>query len=105
MPPTPCCFATRSLFAPSWPTLPTRCAPIAAALTGVHRFQPALTTAPVALSLPASDAATLRATALASVPPNQAARPTSCIERDRVFRAMAGLPGEVVATCLPPVPP
>src|SRR4051795_3046564 len=91
MPPTPCCFATRSLFAPSWPTLPARCAPMAAALTGVHRFQPALATAPVAEALPASAEAALRATALASVPPNQAARPTSCSERDRVLRAMAGL--------------
>src|SRR3954452_5672866 len=91
MPPAPFCWATRSLLAPSWPTLPTMCAPIAAALTGVHRSQPALATAPVALSLPASAAAALRATALARVPPNQAARPTSCSERDRVLGAMAGL--------------
>src|SRR5829696_425781 len=88
MPATPCWAATRSLLARSWPTLPTRCAPMAAALTGVHRSQPALATRPVAESLPASPAAAFSATALASVPPNQAERPRSCRVRDRVLRAM-----------------
>src|SRR3954452_9886386 len=64
---------------------------MAAALTGVQRFQPALVTAPTDLSLPASAAAAFRATALARVPPNQAARPTSWRERDSVLRAMAEL--------------
>src|SRR4051795_10841510 len=64
---------------------------MAAALTGVQRFQPALVTAPTFLSLPASAAAAFRATALARVPPNQAARPTSWRERDSVLRAMAEL--------------
>src|SRR3712207_2399363 len=58
---------------------------MASALTGVQRFQPSLATRPV--SLPASAAAALRATALARVPPNQADRPRSCRERARVLRA------------------
>jgi hypothetical protein len=35
---------------------------------------------------------------LASVPPNQAARPTSCKERDRVLRAMGNLREEGTGT-------
>ena len=53
---------------------------MAAVFTGVHRSQPTLATAPVPLGESAS-----AADALASVPPNQAARPTSWSERDRVF--------------------
>ena len=60
---------------------------MATALTGVQRSQPALATRPVAESLPASAAAAFSATALASVPPNQAERPRSCRDRDRVLRA------------------
>src|SRR5215218_10698066 len=94
MPATPFCWATRPLLALSWPTLPTRWAPMARALTGVHRFQPSLATRPV--SPPASAAAAFRATALARVPPNQADRPRSCSERDRVLRATGELLGSSV---------
>src|SRR3954452_7991769 len=90
---TPLWRATRSLSPISWPTLPARWAPIAAALTGVHRSQPALVTAPVLEALPASAAAAFSATALASVPPNQADRPTSCRARERVRRAIRVLLG------------
>src|SRR4051812_5536038 len=78
---------------------------MAAALTGVQRSQPALVTRPVAASLPASPAAALRATALASVPPNQAERPRSWSVRDRVLRAMVSSWGwGVVRPSLPPSP-
>jgi hypothetical protein len=50
---------------------------MAAAFTGVQRSQPAFATRPTAESLPASPAAAFKATALASVPPNQAERPKS----------------------------
>src|SRR4051795_13090752 len=93
MPATPCWAATRSLFPTGWPTLPTRGRPIAAAFTGVQRSQPTLATAPVPVAESACAAAGLSATALASVPPNQADRPTSCRDRDRVSRAMGGLQG------------
>src|SRR5206468_3414266 len=63
-------------------------------LTGVHRFQPTLATRPVLFWPVASPAAALRATALASVPPNQAARPRSWKARDRVLRAMMSLRGQ-----------
>jgi len=66
-------------------------APIATALTGAQRFQPVFTTLPVPLGSPASEAAEFSAMALANVPPNQAARPTSCSERERVLRATGGL--------------
>src|SRR3954469_9050304 len=62
--------------------------PIAAAFTGVQRFHPVLATAPTSLGMVASAAAGLSATALANVPPNQAAKPTSCSDRDRVLRAI-----------------
>src|SRR5918994_1276988 len=75
--PTPFWAFIRSVFPASCPTLPMRCAPIAAALTGVQRSQPAFATAPVVLAVAASEDAGLRATALASVPPNHAERPTS----------------------------
>src|SRR4051794_2328452 len=88
MPAPPCWAAPRSLFARSCPPLPIRWAPMAAALTGVQRSQPAFATRPVAESEPASPAAAFSATAFASVPPNQADRPTSCSVRDRVLRAM-----------------
>src|SRR4051794_34512085 len=91
MPATPCWAATRSLFPTSWPMLPARCRPIAAAFTGVQRSQPTLATAPVPVAESASAAAGLSATALASVPPNQADRPTSCRDRERVSRAMGEL--------------
>src|SRR5688500_15431258 len=90
---TPSCRATRSLCAASCPTLPTRCAPMARALTGVQRSQPALATRPVSRSLPASAAAAFRATALARVPPNQADSPRSCRARETVLRATAMLLG------------
>src|SRR4051794_41543502 len=62
---------------------------MAAALTGVHRSQPAFTTRPVLAWSAAFPAAALRATALARVPPNHAARPTSCSERETVLVDMA----------------
>src|SRR3954464_3918625 len=65
---------------------------MAAALTGVHRSQPAFTTRPVLAWSPACPAAVLSATALARVPPNHAARPTSCSERETVLVDM-GSPG------------
>src|SRR3954469_833962 len=99
---TPLWRATRSLSPISWPTLPARWAPIAAALTGVHRSQPALVTAPVLESLPASAAAAFSATALARVPPNHADRPTSCRARERVRRAIRVLLG--TGTGPPPTP-
>src|SRR3712207_9183273 len=89
MPATPCCWATRPRLPISWPTLPTRCAPIAAALTGVQRSQPAFATAPVREADPASAEAGLSATALGSVPPNQAESPTSGREREVEVRATA----------------
>ena len=58
---------------------------MAAPLTGVHRSQPAFTTRPVLAWSAACPAAALRATALARVPPNHAARPTSCSERETVL--------------------
>src|SRR3712207_4228378 len=61
---------------------------MAAALTGVHRSHPTFATAPVRLDRPAAAAARLSATALASVPPNQAARPTSCSEREMTLFCM-----------------
>src|SRR4026208_1762008 len=61
---------------------------MAAAFTGVHLSHPAFAPAPVPLLPSACAAAGLSATALASVPPNQAARPTSCSERDTVLRAI-----------------
>src|SRR3712207_2526278 len=70
-------------------------AAIAAALTGVQRSHPTFATAPVRLDRPASAAAGLRATALASVPPNQAARPMSCSALETVFVAMGESPWEV----------
>src|SRR5215203_7127498 len=51
---------------------------MATALTGVHASQPALATRPASLASVVWPAARLSATALASVPPNHAARPTSC---------------------------
>src|SRR5512132_33270 len=69
--------------------LPARCIPIATALTGVHRSQPVLVTAPTSLGVVALAAAVFSATALAKVPPNQAARPRSCSDREGVLRAMA----------------
>src|SRR4051794_10546901 len=78
MVPTPFWPATRPLFPTSWPALPTRCAPMAAAFTGVHRFHPSLATAPESAGSIVAPAARFRATAFASVPPNQAASPTSC---------------------------
>src|SRR4051794_30681079 len=62
---------------------------MAAALTGVHLSQPAFTTRPVLAWSAAFPAAALRATALARVPPNHAARPTSCSERETVLVDMA----------------
>ena len=59
--------------------------PMAAALTGVQRSQPVLATRPVLAWSAACPAAGLSATALASVPPNHAERPTSCSERERVL--------------------
>src|SRR3712207_4919176 len=70
-------------------------AAIAAAFTGVQRSHPTFATAPVRLDRPASAAAGLSATALASVPPNQAARPTSCSALETVFVAMRCTPWEV----------
>ena len=90
MPATPCWPATRPLLPASWPTLPTTCRPMAAAFTGVQRSQPALATAPVRGRVGLGGRG-VQATALASVPPNQAARPTSCSERDRVLRLMGAL--------------
>src|SRR3954465_2311521 len=58
---------------------------MAAALTGVHRSQPAFTTRPVLAWSAACPAGVLSATALARVPPNHAARPTSCSERETVL--------------------
>src|SRR5829696_278275 len=51
---------------------------MATALTGVHASQPALATRPASLASVVWPAARLSATALASVPPNHAAKPTSC---------------------------
>src|SRR5512132_1481684 len=76
--------------------LPARCIPIATALTGVHRSQPVLVTAPTSLGVVALAAAVFSATALAKVPPNQAARPRSCSDRESVLRAMA--PSSVTLT-------
>src|SRR5688572_10544436 len=86
--PTPRWPASREVLPPSCPRLPATWSPMAAALTGVHRSQPTLATAPVREAESAWEAAGLSATALASVPPNHAARPTSCSERDRVLRGM-----------------
>src|SRR3712207_5451186 len=82
-------------------------AAIAAAFTGVQRSHPTLATAPVRLDRPASAAAGLSATALASVPPNQAARPTSCSALETVFVAMGeiSLGGREVGCVLPTYPP
>src|SRR3954453_19702013 len=73
---------------------------MAMALTGVHRSHPTLATAPVSCGLDASAAAGLRATALARVPPNQAARPRSCRDRDRVFLATVA-PSDRVPASVP----
>src|SRR5215213_9252693 len=61
---------------------------MAAALTGVQRSQPTLATAPVSDADWAADDAGFRAMAFASVPPNQAASPRSCSERETVLRAI-----------------
>src|SRR4051794_14231511 len=74
---------------------------MAAPLTGVQWSQPALATAPRSVEPPACAAAGFRATALARVPPNQAARPTSCIEREIVSRAITFLPGGICALRYP----
>src|SRR5690349_396695 len=84
--------------------LPTRCAPIAAAFTGVQRSHPVFATAPVAWLPWAWAAAGLSATALASVPPNQADKPTSCRERDRVLRATV-TPSSLISGELSRYPP
>src|SRR3954452_21477338 len=68
---------------------------MATPLTGVQWSQPALATAPRSVEPPASAAAGFRATALARVPPNHAARPTSCIEREIVSRAITFLPDRI----------
>src|SRR3712207_8131254 len=60
---------------------------MAAAFTGVQRSQPTFATAPALPGCSAWAAAGLSATALARVPPNQAASPRSCRERDTVLRA------------------
>ena len=61
---------------------------MATALTGVQASHPALETAPVERASEAAAAARFSATALASVPPNQAARPTSCSEREMTLFCM-----------------
>src|SRR5215217_2288851 len=58
---------------------------MATALTGVHASQPALATRPASLASVVWPAARLSATALASVPPNHAARPTSCSSLEGKF--------------------
>src|SRR3954454_20410682 len=89
----------------SSPTLPARWAPIAAALTGVHLSHPVLATRPVPLAESAWAEAGLSATALARVPPNQAARPTSCRDRERVSCAkMSSILGCGLGTATPPPP-
>jgi hypothetical protein len=82
---TPDCVASRSLLPRSWPTEPTMVAPMATALIGVQASQPVLATRPALLGSDASPAARLSATALANVPPNQAARPRSCSNREGKF--------------------
>ena len=64
---------------------------MATAFTGVQRSQPTFATRPVPDAEDASAAAAFRATALARVPPNQAAKPRSCSERETVLRAMTAL--------------
>src|SRR3954470_20420313 len=102
---TPCWAASRPRLPTSSPTLPARCAPIAAALTGVHLFQPVLATRPVLSGSVVSAAAGVSATALARVPPNQAASPTSCRERDRVSCATGSPPRFVLVGTEPGYPP
>jgi hypothetical protein len=56
---------------------------MAAALTGVPLFQPVFATRPVPFAVSASAEAGLSATALAGVPPNQAARPHEAFQETR----------------------
>src|SRR4029453_5579975 len=81
----PDCVASRSLLPRSWPTEPTMVAPMATALIGVQASQPVLATRPALLGSDVWPAALLSATAFANVPPNQAARPRSCSNREGKF--------------------
>lgn len=68
--------------------LPTRWTPIAAASTGVQPSEPTFASAPVLGMSVVLPAAGFKARAFASVPPNQADRPMSCMTRDSVLRAI-----------------
>ncbi|WP_198141619.1 hypothetical protein [Micromonospora sp. ATCC 39149] len=85
--PTPDWASIRGLSVASSPTAPARCAPIAAALTGVHRAHPAEATGSRWVESLICVAAPLTPSAPISEPPNQAARPRSCIERRAVCRS------------------
>src|SRR5687768_5172546 len=87
---------------PFWPTIrpllavvslvaPTTCAPMAAAFTGVQRPHPEFATRARSVGSDTSELAPLRPTAPISDPPNQAARPTSCMVRASVLVELIGL--------------
>ena len=91
-------FATLAAPTPRWanilfrfttpmPTAPTRCRPMAAALTGVQRAQPLLAIRAVRRLPPSSSAAPLSPTTPIRDPPNQAAKPTSFSARMTVLRS------------------
>src|SRR5690606_29757140 len=85
--PTPFWFITRSRLAPSSPAPPTRCAPIAARLSGAHLSHPAPEMRIDSLSpLDSWSAALFSPTAPMREPPNHAARPRSCSPRTTVLR-------------------
>src|ERR1700710_637360 len=65
---------------------PIKCAPMAAALTGVHSAQPTAATRARSCESRTAAAAPLTPTAPISEPPNHAAAPRSCRERTTVFR-------------------
>src|SRR5215207_1693381 len=70
---------------------PARWAAIPARLTGVQRAQPALATRRRCSAGSTAAAAPFRPTAPISEPPNQAASPTSCKERERVLSVAIAL--------------
>ncbi|GAB3845010.1 hypothetical protein GCM10029963_22700 [Micromonospora andamanensis] len=101
--PTPACAAIRGLSVTSSPTAPARWAPIAAAFTGVHRFQPVDATGSRWVESPIRAAAPLTPKAPIREPPNQAARPRSCIERSAVWLSDIWSPSTVSgAAAYPP---
>src|SRR3954469_17915926 len=84
--------SARLRFSASRPAPPTTWAPMARKLTGLHLAQPMLETRSAVRRSPDSSAAALRPARPNSEPPNQAARPTSCMACRTVLRVLMRTP-------------